>query len=188
MLSAMAELRSSGDREYLDLLFRSHYEMLCKLVRPIIRDESAEGDIVTNAMLSLFSKVDFLRSLSDRRRTSYLRATARNAAYKYYNAGKIRGVTEFAYNDLLFSLPAPEHDDPYSVLLDSEELRLVRDAIAILPEGDRILLHLKYAALLTSSEIAELITAPSAAAVRERLVRARHKVLMLLEQRGWGNE
>lgn len=188
-MQAIQKLENATDCNYLDYLYKSHYPMLHNLAASILRSETDAGDVVTNAMLSLFSKVSFLRLLEEKERVGYLRATVRNAAYKQYNAQKRRSLTDSDNMDsLLFSLPGPEHEDPANILLKNEEYRQVREAIAALGTGDRRLLHLKYSALLTAREIAEMTNAPNEAAVQMRLSRARRKVLLLLEERGWGHE
>lgn len=187
MLCAMTEIKSAYDKSYLDNLYRTYYPMLLKLVNSIIRDQESAGDIVTNAMLSLFSLIPKLRAMEEQERVAYLRTTVRNAAYKHYNARKRKGVTEFPLdNDLLFSLPSGDQA-PDELVIQDEEFQIVREAIAALPERDRRVLHLKYAASMSAEEIAKLIGAPSAAAVRERLSRARRRVLAQLEERGWAN-
>lgn len=187
MQFAISDIKSNSDRTYLDNLYRAYYPVLLKLVNSIIHDQESAGDVVTNAMLSLFSLIPKLRAMEERELVAYLRATVRNAAYKHYNACKRRGVTEFPLdNDLLFSLPSGDQA-PDELVIQDEDFQMVREAIAALPERDRRMLHLKYAVGMSSEEIAELIGAPSAAAVRERLSRARRRVLAQLEERGWAN-
>lgn len=187
MQFAISDIKSSSDRTYLDNLYRAYCPVLLKLVNSIIHDQESSGDVVTNAMLSLFSLIPKLRAMEERELVAYLRATVRNAAYKHYNARKRKGVTELPLdNDLLFSLPSGDQA-PDELLIQDEEFQAVREAIATLPECDRRVLHLKYAVGMSSEEIAELTGAPSAAAVRERLSRARRRVLAQLEERGWAN-
>lgn len=186
MLSAITELSNLLDRTYLDILYRQHYPMLHNLAASILRSETDAGDIVTNAMLSLFSKAAFLRALEEKECVGYLRATVRNAAFKYYNAQTHRNLTETPLMDsTLFSLPGPAAEEPTNLLLKSDEFCQVHEALAALDEKDRQLLHLKYAVRLTAREIAQMTGAPNEAAIQMRLTRARRKVLRYLEERGW---
>lgn len=73
------------------------------------------------------------------------------------------------------------------MLQKSEEYRMLRAAIAELPDQDRQILFLKYSVGLTSKEIAEITSVPNENAVNVRLSRARHKVLLLLKNWGWEN-
>lgn len=189
MLYALTEIKSESNRTYLDTLYRQHYPMLHSLAASILRNEADAGDVVTNAMLSLFSKVSFLRSLEEKERTGYLRATVRNAAFKYYNAQTRRNLTETPLLDsTLFSLPGPAGEEPASRLIKNEEFCQVHEALAVLADKDRQLLYLKYAARLTAREIAKMIDAPNEAAIQMRLSRARRKVLRYLEERGWEHD
>ncbi len=86
---AIVEIKHSSERSLLGEIFSSNYKMLISLAMTIVGEEHAE-DVVTNAMLSLFSLVPKLRLMEERERVAYLRATVRNAAYKYYNAQKRR--------------------------------------------------------------------------------------------------
>lgn len=185
---AIVTLDNLADRIFLDELFRINYKMLNKLADNIVHDKECAGDVVTNAMLSLFSLVPKLRAMEEQERVAYLRKTVRRAAYKYYNANKRQSITELPLDDdLLFSIPGKDND-PADKYLQDEEFLFVREAVAALPEKDRRVLYLKYAADLTAEEIADLTAAPSAAAVRERLSRARRKVLAQLHERGWSND
>lgn len=188
MLSAIAELQSTINREYLDLLYRQYYSMLYHLAYSIVRENNDAEDVVTDAMLSLTSLVPKLRAMKERERVGYLRATVRNTAYKHYKASKRQNRTEILpLESILFSLGTQE-DDPAQLLEKDEELRKLQEAIVMLSVVDREILFLKYSARLTASEISELIKAPSEEAVQKRLSRARRKVLRLLEDWGWAHE
>lgn len=179
MLQAIMEIRSNTDRDFLDNLYRTYYAMLQKLAFSIIQNKESSEDIVINAMLSLFSLVPKLRDMDEHDLVAYLRKTVRHAAYKYYKAARRKSVMELPLDhDILFSLPS-EDIGPAEQLIQNEFFQMHRAAIASLPEKDRRVLYLRYAADLTSVEIAELTGAPSAAAVREHLFRVRHKVLFL---------
>ena len=184
MVFAITKITSSSERAYLDELYRTNYSMLYKLALSIVKEKEPAKDVVTNAMLSLFSLVTKLRMMGEQKRMAYLRKTVRNAAYKYYKANKRESVTLLSLdNDLLFALPTSEAG-PDELLIQNEEFSVVRAAIATLPGRDRRLLYLKYAVSLNAQEIAELTGATSAAAVRERLSRARRKVMAQIEERG----
>lgn len=188
MIKAIAEIKSTSDKMYLDDLYRTYAKMLTKLALSIVHDNDCAADVVTTAMLSLFSLISKLRGMEEPELVAYLCKTVRHAAYKCYKANKRRSVTEIPLDsDLLFSLPGID-GNPAEELLHNEDFHAVREAIATLSEKDRRLLYLKYAADLTAEEIADLIGAPSAAAVRERLSRTRRKVLTQLVERGWSND
>ncbi|MCQ4862736.1 sigma-70 family RNA polymerase sigma factor [Pseudoflavonifractor phocaeensis] len=171
---------------FLDEIYRTNYSMLLQ-VACTVTSICAE-DVVMNAMLSLFSLVPRLRLMEERERVAYLRATVRNAAYKYYNAQKRQNQTELPLDgDHLFSLPA-DRGDPAELLIEDEEYREVRAAIGALPESDRRVLYLKYAVRLTAEEIATETGAPSAAAVQVRISRARRKVLDWLQASQGGGD
>lgn len=188
MLSAIVPLERSEDRLFLDNLYQTHYAVLLKLASNIILDNAQAKDIVNNAMLSLFSKVPFLRSLSETERIAYMKTAVRNAALKHYNGQRRKNLTEYVSMDsLLFSIPGPDVDDPAQVLQKSEEYRMLRAAIAELPDQDRQILFLKYSVGLTSKEIAEITAVPNENAVNVRISRARHKILLLLQNWGWEN-
>lgn len=160
--------------------------MLHSLANSILHDDDLAGDAVTNGMMSLFSKVEFLRSLEELELLGYLRRTVRNAAFKQYNARKNKNFTEILMGpDLLFSLPELDKLGPDHVTLKNEEFRLVHTAVAAIPLEERQLLYLKYALQLTAREIMEVIGAPSENAVQTRIWRARKKVMRALEDQGW---
>ena len=181
MLFAVRKLESDNNRSFLDMLYRKHYSAFYSLAYSILRDDSSSQDAVSDAVLSLFSLVPKLQDMEDHELIGYLRATVRNAAYKRYNAEKRKTLTEFVpFDNVLFSLPAPVDQEPPAILLKNEEAEQVRRAISTLPEKDRQVLYLKYAARLTAKEIAEMTNAPSEEAVSTQLSRARKKVLHLL--------
>lgn len=186
MLYAISSISNLSDRNYLDTLYRKYYGILYNLIVSILHTEVEADDVLTDAMLSLFSKIPFLRALDEVERVAYLRATVRNAAYKQYNAQTRRNLTEVPLLDsVLFSLPGPVEENPVNLLLKSDEFCRVHEALAALGDKDRQLLHLKYSVRLTAHEIAQITNAPNEAAVQMRLSRARRKVLRYLEERGW---
>ena len=187
MIAAITELNSQSDRSYLDMLYRTHFGTLKKLAFSILRNEEAAEETVTDAMLSLFSLVPKLRVMKDWEVAAYLRTTVRRAAYKTYQVRKKQNATEFLLEDsLLFSL-SPTGTNLEETLIQNEDFQIVRDAIAALPERDRRLLYLKYAAGFRAEEIGQL-TGETAAAVRMCLTRARRRVLKQLEERGWADD
>ena len=180
---AIAEISKEQDRKFLDQMYQHYYSMLYQVAFSIIQDKFISEDVITDAMLSLFSLVPKLRAMEDWELTAYLRTTVRRAAYKTYKEQRKQNATEVpTENSILFSLSAAG-DTPDDALIQSEDFQMLRDAVTSLPERDRRLLYLKYAAGLSAEEIGEL-TGESAAAVRMRLSRARRKVLRLLEEGG----
>lgn len=162
--------------------------MLNQISCSIVRNQDDSNDIINNAMLSLFSLIPKLRGMGERERLAYVCSTVRHEAYKHYKENRCKNLTEFfPGNDFLFSLPSKD-DNPSDLLLKNEDFRIVREAIAALPEKERRLLYLKYAVRLTAYEIAELTSASSEAAVHERLSRTRRKVLESLKKKGWPYE
>lgn len=160
--SAITKLTSQQDRGFMDHLYRTHFSMLHSLANSILHDDDLAGDAVTNGMMSLFSKVEFLRSLEELELLGYLRRTVRNAAFKQYNARKNKNFTEILMcPDILFSLPELDKLGPDHVTLKNEEFRLVHAAVAAIPQKERQLLYLKYALQLTAREIMEVIGAPN---------------------------
>ena len=188
MLTAATEIKSQGEREFLDRLYCTYYPMLYNLVSGIIQDRTEVNDVIIDAMLSLFDKVPKLQAMDETKRIAYVRKTVRNAAYKHYNTQKSRNLTEFPVQDYIFSLPDTEQSDPAADLIKNEDIQLVRKVVGSLPLKDRQALYLKYAVGLTTREIAQMTDAPSEAAVYERLARARHKVVSLLRKWGWDDE
>ena len=187
MLFAISGIERSDDRMFLDEIYRTNYSMLLQ-VACTVTSICAE-DVVMNAMpVQPGAQVPRLRLMEERERVAYLRATVRNAAYKYYNAQKRQNQTELPLDgDHLFSLPA-DRGDPAELLIEDEEYREVRAAIGALPESDRRVLYLKYAVRLTAEEIATETGAPSAAAVQVRISRARRKVLDWLQASQGGGD
>lgn len=185
MLSSIKTIESAEDREFLDCLYRTHYPRLHKAAWAILLDDEEAGTVVTTAMMSLFSLVDKLRLMEPEALIGYLKRTVRNAAFKRYNARKHRNLTEIMGLDQLYALPGTETDDPAHVILQAEERDSVRAAILQLSEQDRLLVFLKYSSGLSAREIAELINAPSEAAVHMRLSRVRHRLLQTLVEWGW---
>lgn len=56
MIKAIAEIKSTSDKMYLDDLYRTYAKMLTKLALSIVHDNDCAADVVTTAMLSLFSQ------------------------------------------------------------------------------------------------------------------------------------
>ena len=81
-MQAIVYLRGS-DKDFLDRLFRTHYDMLNRLALGILKDEALAEDVVINAMLSLFSLVPKLRLMEKEELAAYLKRAVRNRAFKH---------------------------------------------------------------------------------------------------------
>jgi RNA polymerase sigma factor (sigma-70 family) len=170
----------AGGREAFGELIDRHRPRAVALVRRLLRDPLEAEDVVQEALLQTYLRLEELREPG--RFGAWLCGIAANLAKMRLRAGRRRLAS---LEDLdggrrvppgLLTAPDPAPDQ---VAEARELLRLVGAAVDVLPEGQREVVLLHYVDGLSCQEIAALL-GRSTGAVRVRLHRARAELRALL--------
>ncbi len=176
--AVVADVRR-GDAARFEILMRRHNQRLFRTARAILRDDAEAEDVVQQAYLAAFAKLDQFRG--DARFSTWLtRIAVHEALKRLRRQGRLADldVVEAADEDALSAGPRTPEDDA-----SGGELRaLLEDAIDSLPESYRVVFVMRDVEELDTRETAECLEL-SEEAVRVRLHRARKALREWLYER-----
>lgn len=137
----------------MELIFRRHYEAVCKAVFRIIPEQSTSEDLAQDVFYELWRRKDSLQITTSL--GAYLRRAAVNKALNVLRGRKIR----LEEDDQLGQVPSAEADAQR--MLEAEELQqLLSDSVASLPEKCRVIFvlsrfeHMSYGEIAAQLQIA----------------------------------
>lgn len=160
----------AGDVALYELLMRRHNRAVYRAIRSLLRDEDEVEDVMQQAYLSAYARLDQFRG--DARFGTWLVAVALNEARQRLRKAKLRAVADEEG-------PAPRPAaSPESEVAMREVVELIEREVERLPEGHRTVFLLR--------EVEGLDTAETAAAlgVSEDVVKTRlHRARALLRAR-----
>ena len=141
---ALASLARSGDRAAMGALYRATYPALWRTVRAMVRTEDETADILQDAYVKAFSRMDQLQD--DEAVLPWLRRIAVNTARDHLKKNKPLLFSELEDEDGAAPLPeTPETDAaalPQQALDRKETARLVQEMFADLTDGQRAVMGL----------------------------------------------
>jgi RNA polymerase sigma-70 factor (ECF subfamily) len=155
-------------------LFREHGPWLIELATSLVRSRSDGEDVVQEAFLKAYRKRESFRG--DARPHTWLRRIVVNEALNFRR--KRRGLRLVSTEQ--DTLPSPA-EGPEGALTRHERSEAVRQALALLPESQRVVLTLKELGGLTYQEIAKELGVPRGT-VESRVIRGRTRLRQLLER------
>ena len=166
--AALLHAWRAGDRDAGRELVDRHYPAIARFFTNKVGDEA--GDLVHRTFLACVeSKAPFRGDASVR---TYLFAIARSELYAHYR----RRHTEAPRFDEVSVVELADADaSPSRAVAESEEQRLLLEALRRIPLAAQILLELFYWEELTTREIAEILELPHGT-VRSRVRAARHQL------------
>ncbi len=173
------------DRAFLEEVYSRLKPLLHRLILSQGAAETDAEDILQEAFLHLWQKVDKLREMPDRRCFNYVYTTVRNSALSWLSCKSRQGTRPLAEE-----LPDSAEKGPEEYCLSLEKEQVFRRAMDRLDEGSRRLLLLRYV-LEESDEAIAASFGVKPSSVRMMLSRARAKLkteMMKLEESGKGEE
>lgn len=148
----LVSLATRGDSEAKGQLYTLFVQPVFRVARGLCRSEAEAEDIVQDAFMRAFERLDRYRAQPAKRFLSWLLTIALNTA-------RTRGTRidrRLALNEQSAN-EAPEHAPmPDEALLEFEMRTALIAALATLPMRDREVLSLRYGAELEADEVAEL--------------------------------
>jgi RNA polymerase sigma-70 factor (ECF subfamily) len=195
---ALVERARRGDEDAFATLVRRYTPMLMRLARMYVPTDALAEDVVQETWVAVLRGLDrfegrsafktwLFRILVNRAKT---RGVREHRSIPFASVGS-DGVEEgegptvdpsrFTSEGAWTSAPADWHDDPEASLESEEALRIAREAIAQLPERQRIVITLRDLEGLSSDEVRNVLDV-SETNQRVLLHRARAKVRKALEE------
>jgi RNA polymerase sigma-70 factor (ECF subfamily) len=188
----------AGDEEAFALLVARYSPMLLRLARMYVPTEALAEDVVQETWVAVVRGLErfegrssfktwLFRILVNRAKTRGVRehrsipfASVGSRAEEDGDEGPAVDPARFTSEGAWTSAPADWHDDPEAALDSAEALRIAREAIAQLPERQRIVITLRDLDGLSSDEVRNVLDLTETNQ-RVLLHRARAKVRKALE-------
>ncbi len=171
---AIMNCDSEEERSFLTALYLSYRKELFTYAVRICSSQTNAEDAVQNAFLSIIPKVSTLRAMQNDRLKAYLFVSVRNAVYKIHHSEE---KTRRAEIDSMAGAAIEQTEDPLYEY-DSDELM---QALPLLSERDRTLLHMKYFLQLSDQEIAEQLQLKQDS-VKVLISRARQRLMKTIRE------
>jgi RNA polymerase sigma-70 factor, ECF subfamily len=198
---SLVERARNGDDAAFAVLVRRYSPMLMRLARMYVPTDALAEDVVQETWVAVVRGLErfegrssfktwLFRILVNRAKTRGVRehrsipfasvAGAGGGNDGYDEEGPAVDPSRFTSEGAWTSAPADWHDDPEAALDSAEALRIAREAIATLPERQKIVITLRDLEGLSSDEVRNVLDL-SETNQRVLLHRARTKVRQALE-------
>lgn len=168
-----------GDRAAFGELVVRHERAMLAVARAYFASEADAEDAVQDAFVQAYEALDGLRDPG--RFAAWLTRITINASLAILRARRDKqSLSDFASTVSLRPRVSPEQLTPAALALRSEESEQVKAAIGRLPEAQRVVIMLRYAADMSYDAVAAYLEVP-ASTVRGRLHLARTTLKTLLD-------
>ena len=129
----------AGEQAFLEEVYSRMKPLLHKLILSQGASESEAEDILQEAFLRLWQKVEVLRGLPEKRCFNYVYTAVKNTALTYLGRKSQQGAQPLDEN-----VPAPAQRGPEEYYLSLEKERVFRRAMEKLDETSRQVLLMRY--------------------------------------------
>lgn len=173
LLFALA-FADEDDRMYIENLYHHFCYLMYAVARKYAHSPADVEDIVADSCLHLFLNQDELKKMNSQQLQRYIMVVVRNVAINFCKREhhKIKPIEANGF-DALYSLEEE--------ILLHEQMRRIRQAIALLPEKERKALRMKIHDRRDDAEIATALGI-SKNSVRKYISRARQRLRQALEK------
>ena len=181
----LAMMNTEEDRQFVAQLFEKYQQMMYSITYNILHNKYDAEEAVGNAILNIMesNSLQKMQTFDVKHREAYIAKTAKNAALKIYN--KRKKNNENSMNE--YYTDSDNIDTTEEEVLSSLTAQEIKSAINELSENDHNILELYYLHGMSYDEIArDLDITPEN--VRQRIHRARKRLMKILEERGIQND
>lgn len=172
MLSFLLNIANDADRAYMSSLYAEYQELMLRIAKKYTPIRADAEDVVSESCLALYRNIATLREKEPLGLCCYIVVTVKRKALDLSIADKRRRdhfISLEAFGDIASAASVEK-----TVLLQ-EDLRKVLQAIAQLPEKERLVLRLKSEYCLSCTDIARFAQL-SQDSIYKYLSRARAKI------------
>jgi RNA polymerase sigma-70 factor (ECF subfamily) len=167
-----------GEGKLFSAIFERYYTRLERFIRQLGLPEADLEDALAETFSRAYTRVQSFNPDAGARYVSYLYAIARNLTTDRLRE---RGRTpEMSLLDDAWQEPDPKAALPADVVVRSDEVRRIRDAIQRLNPSDREIITLSYDRELSCREIMEVMGKPSITSVTTHLYKAMKRLRELV--------
>jgi RNA polymerase sigma-70 factor (ECF subfamily) len=174
-IAALVEAARAGDGGARQTLYLQHVDRVFRTVRGMLRSDADAEDVAQDTMFIVLTSLQKYEPRAGVRFAAWVMTIAVNTVRRRFRRRRPELTATGELPDL-----AGQAADPAIGLDRARQRRALLAALTELPERDRTIVSLRYAADLTATDIA-LATGIGAAAVRKILERARTRLGERLE-------
>ena len=173
-----------GEESAVEVLYERYHRYAYALAYRILHDPVASEDIVQDAFLSIWRKASLYQAQNGSVQ-SWLQAIVRNRAIDKLRACAHRDYQWTPLQADNEQDPPSEQPDVWEQAWQSEQHRIIREAMEQIPDEQRKVIELAYFGGLTHAEISEQYQIPLGT-VKGRMRLGLQKMKSLLAERGLG--
>ncbi|MBQ4599393.1 MAG: RNA polymerase sigma factor [Clostridia bacterium] len=163
----------TDEREFVLSLYVQYKKYMFGKAMSILHSKADAEDAVQTVMVNIIKNIEKFFGKSENEIERQIVIYLRNAAINLYNHNKRKRMHE---DGEMSETTAEEQADLEKLVIDNETIKLVRQAIALLPEEMRDTVKLVYVYGYSNIEAAQILGI-TANAVGMRLYKARKKIL-----------
>lgn len=178
----LAMVDTPEDKLFVEELYTAYERMMFRIAFRVLRQKYDAEDAVQEAILSVIKgdALEKMKTMTDIERKSYLTVIVKNSAYKIYNKRKKNNENSI-YND------SDNANITEETVLSSLSIEEIQETMNMLTESDYDILCLYLINEQTYEEIAAALDIKPDAA-RQRVHRAKKRLMNKLQERGIGND
>lgn len=180
MLFFMAIPATEDDRTKFEQLYLTYRHVMFYVANGVLRDEALAEDAVQQAFMRIIEHMEKISSVDCPQTKSFMVIIVKNIAINLYNSRKRKQVISL---DELEGWMADSAETPSGAFEARDDYERLAALIALLPEGYRSALLLRYDHGYSTAEIASMLGL-SEENVKKRLQRAKKKLSEALARRG----
>ena len=179
MLSMIcAVVTESDDQAFMIQFYERYKNLMFYTAKTVCQDRDAWEDIMQESILRLIPRLDQLRAMEEKARTSYVVVTVRNTAYTHLRQTAREKARLVSWEDVQRE-PEVDMDDAVERLIREEETADLAAVWPMLSPRDRFLLESRYYLEDSDEQIAKQLGC-SKSSVRTMVSRARKRALALM--------
>lgn len=178
---AIVAIESDEDRNYMEWLYVQHRGLMLSTAWKYSSDPFEVEDVVSDSIVSLIKKIDYLKTMEIDTLRRYIVSTVRNTSINCLKKKK-RMDERFVLAEDALLLRIVGSDNVVQKVVLHDELIATLHIIHTLPPKEREVLRMKCLDGLTNDEISQ-ITGLAHESIRKYLSRARDKVRSALYER-----
>lgn len=182
--AVLLAIADDEERRFMAEVYLHHHRLMRYTARKYMPVEADAEDVVSDALVALYGRIDTLRRLEEKPLRAYIVRTVRNTALNALVVQRRMLQRTADSGDSLCDLPGSA--DVEGQLLLAEELRRVLTAIHALPQKEQDVLWLRIAQGRTNEEIAAA-TGLSPESIRKYISRARARLRTAVYGEGAGS-
>ncbi len=178
---AIIAVSDPDERNFMIMVYEEYHHVMFATGYSILHNKELAEDVVSAVLVKLIEKIKTVMKIDPRALRSYIVSATKNTALNLseQKARELRTQTVFAdetENEVQAS------DNVEYVILRTETIQGMADALECLRPRDREILRMKYYDEMTDQEIAEVIGTKSST-VRMSLTRARNRLMQICRER-----